>query len=79
MKLIKTDSKLRCELGVCKNRAEYALVLDRTGIRSRIYLCSQCIEKLYEVAKTALKQKKAEAKNKNASVKTENAEEEVND
>ena len=57
MKLIKTDSKLRCELGVCKNKAEYALVMDRTGIRRRIYMCRDCAKKLYEAIKETLKEK----------------------
>ena len=47
MKLIKTESKNKCELGSCKNTANYAIKLDRLGIKSTLYACKSCLQNLY--------------------------------
>ena len=54
MKVIKITNKIRCELGVCNNLAVYALTMSRTGIRSRIYLCEDCLRRIYAEAKAIL-------------------------
>jgi hypothetical protein len=57
MKVIKINNKIRCELGVCNNLATYALTMSRTGIRSRIYLCEDCLKRIYAEAKAVLSEK----------------------
>ena len=59
MKVIKITNKIRCELGVCNNLATYALTMSRTGIRSRIYLCEDCLKRIYVEAKAILEEKTA--------------------
>jgi len=59
MKVIKITNKIRCELGVCNNLATYALTMSRTGIRSRIYLCEECLRRIYAEAKAILDEKTA--------------------
>ncbi|MCH5161700.1 MAG: hypothetical protein J1G04_06690 [Clostridiales bacterium] len=47
MEIIDTKTNVKCELGVCKNRAEHAVHFERTGIRGRIYMCDKCMRELY--------------------------------
>ncbi len=47
MEVIPNNTKMRCELGACKNRADYAVKFDRVGVRSRIYVCDKCLKELY--------------------------------
>ncbi|MBR2967474.1 MAG: hypothetical protein IKC35_01690 [Clostridia bacterium] len=49
MQLIKAKHKIKCEMGVCKNTAEYSIKMDRVGIRSQIHVCSDCLNELYKV------------------------------
>lgn len=49
MKLIKNNQKVRCEMGVCRNKADYSIALDRVGIRSRIHICKQCLCELRRI------------------------------
>ena len=46
MELIKNKYKIRCEMGACRNNADYALVMDRSGIHSSICMCADCAKKL---------------------------------
>lgn len=46
MELIKNKYKIRCEMGACRNMADYVLVMDRSGIHSSICMCAECAEKL---------------------------------
>ena len=47
MKLIKSESKNKCELGACRNTANFMIKLDRMGIKSTIYACKDCLTELY--------------------------------
>ena len=56
MELVKMSVKQRCDLGMCKNVAEYAVSPDLAGPRlpwrkeaGGLYLCRECMEKLYEL------------------------------
>ena len=68
MKLVKINNKIRCELGVCGNMASYALTMERTGIRSRIYMCDECIAKLYAATKQVLNERKRAERRSSAEV-----------
>ena len=46
MQLEKTRVKIRCEMGACKNPADYTVQLNRVGIRSRIHICGACLAEL---------------------------------
>lgn len=48
MQLIKTNHKIKCEMGVCKNNAAYSIKMDRVGIRSQIHICEGCLNELYK-------------------------------
>ena len=48
MEINQNTTRVRCELGACKNRAEHAIKFDRVGIRSRLYVCDKCMHELYE-------------------------------
>lgn len=47
MEIIECKNNVKCELGVCKNRATRAIKFDRVGIRSRIFACDKCLNELY--------------------------------
>ncbi len=48
MEIIDTTTNVRCELGVCRNRAEHAVKFDRAGVRSRVFMCDKCMRELYK-------------------------------
>ena len=55
MELVKLNVKVRCDLGLCKNNAQYAASPEVSGPRlpwrkeaGGLYLCRSCMEKLYE-------------------------------
>lgn len=60
MEVIENNSKIKCELGVCKNRASKAIKFDRVGIRSRIYVCDKCLGELYSAIGEVLVPKSVE-------------------
>ncbi len=47
MEIIECKHNIRCELGICKNRAAHTVKLDRTGPKSRINICDKCLNELY--------------------------------
>lgn len=47
MKLIKGTRKIRCEMGACRNLADYTISMNRVGIRSSIHVCNECLKELY--------------------------------
>ncbi len=47
MEILDNNSHIRCELGVCKNRADHAVKFEHAGIRSRLYMCDKCMRELY--------------------------------
>ncbi len=49
MTLQKQKGKVRCDMGSCKNRADYVIKLDRMGIKSTINVCSDCLNELYSL------------------------------
>ena len=49
MQLIKTNHKIRCEMGACKNHATYSIKMDRVGIRSQLHVCEGCLHELYKL------------------------------
>lgn len=60
MELIKNKYKIRCEMGACRNMADYVLVMDRSGIHSSICMCAECAGKLKEALCSEPKEKTAE-------------------
>lgn len=64
MKLIKNEQKIRCEMGVCHNFADYSIALDRVGIRSRIHICKDCLGELKRVIDEEDKRKKCDEEDK---------------
>lgn len=49
MTLQKQKSRVRCDMGLCKNRADYVIKLNRMGIKSTINVCSDCLNELYSL------------------------------
>jgi hypothetical protein len=49
MKLQKSEEKRKCEMGNCKNKASYAIKLERMGIKSVLYVCENCLRDLYKL------------------------------
>ncbi len=49
MELIKAKTPAKCEVGACKNKASHTLKLSKSGIKSSINLCLECMKKLYGV------------------------------
>lgn len=47
MEVTECKTKVRCELGACKNKATHTVKFDRVGIRSRIHACGECLNALY--------------------------------
>lgn len=52
MDLVKTKIKIRCEMGACKNLAEYTIMPSRVGVKSRIHICKQCLLNLKKLVDT---------------------------
>ena len=48
MKLIKQNVKVRCDMPMCKNIADYTLIAEEKVSKSNINICKDCMEKLYE-------------------------------
>ena len=67
MQLIKAKHNIRCEMGVCRNKAEYSIKMDRVGIKSQIHICGNCLKELYKVIGESIVPKSIEtAKKKGA-------------
>lgn len=49
MTLQKQKARVRCDMGLCKNRADYVIKLNRMGIKSTINVCSDCLNELYSL------------------------------
>lgn len=41
--------KGKCELGRCGKRVQRVLMMDRGGVKSRVFICEECILKLYRI------------------------------
>ncbi|HHW89398.1 MAG TPA: hypothetical protein GX745_00635 [Clostridiales bacterium] len=57
MEIINQKQKSRCELGVCKNRAEFAIRAKRLGARNEIHICKDCLSALNKQSSKILKNK----------------------
>ena len=53
MELVKCKYKIRCELGACGNRAAYSVRFARTGARSNLNVCADCLAELGRLAAAA--------------------------
>lgn len=60
MQIVNLNLKSHCELGVCKNRAEYAIRAKRLGIRNEIHICKDCLSTLNKLSSKILKPKKVQ-------------------
>ncbi len=60
MEVIECKTNVRCELGVCKNRATRAVRFERAGIRSRLCACDKCLNELYAAIGATLTPKSVE-------------------
>lgn len=66
MEIIECKHNVRCELGVCKNKATRAVKFDRAGIRGHIYACDKCLGELYSaIGKTVVPRSVETARRKN--------------
>lgn len=65
MELGKCKEKTRCEMGGCKQKADYTIRLSRAGIRSTINVCSECLKELYRLLGGELVPKSIETIRKN--------------
>lgn len=54
MELVSCKYRLRCELGACGRRAEYTVVPERSGVKSRLHLCGDCLRDIARLAAEAL-------------------------
>jgi len=70
MQLEKTAVRIRCEMGACKERADYTIRLARVGIRSRIHICGTCLVQMGECIKEATAETKPETAKPPKSVET---------
>lgn len=50
MELEKCKYKMLCELGACGRRAEYAVRFARTGTKSNLNVCAECLKELARLA-----------------------------
>lgn len=48
MKLVKCRYRVKCEMGTCKQDAEYQLEFEQLGTKDALYFCSDCLKKLHE-------------------------------
>ncbi len=73
MEITKVNNSIRCELGGCKRKATHAVKFDRAGIRSRLYMCDECMNELFAALGTATVPKSVEtAKRKSKPTKDGN-------
>lgn len=55
MKIVELKLKSRCEIGVCKNFAAFAIRAKRLGIRNEIHVCRDCLAELNKHSSKILK------------------------
>jgi len=46
---LEKEPKGKCELGRCNKKVAHSIKTDRVGIKSKIYICDECIKELYKV------------------------------
>lgn len=50
MELKKTDKKIKCDCLGCKNLSEYSFNFKKTMFVNSMFICKQCLTKMYELA-----------------------------
>ncbi|HEY8443794.1 MAG TPA: hypothetical protein VIL24_03240 [Clostridia bacterium] len=58
MEIVNLKLKSRCEIGVCKNFADFAVRAKRLGIRNEIHICKDCLTELNKLSSKILKSPK---------------------
>ena len=46
MKAVKTNTHIRCDCGVCRNSADYAIEFDFASADKNLYMCAECAGKV---------------------------------
>lgn len=49
MKLTKIERRQKCDVGGCKNIAEYEITHPHGSGRNRLYLCRECMVEMYKL------------------------------
>lgn len=49
MKLEKVTTKCKCDIGLCKKDAQYAISGEGVISRRKVYMCSECAEQIYSL------------------------------
>lgn len=62
MEIVKIKYVSRCEMGVCPNKANYAIRAKRLGIRNEIHICLDCLKELTKQGAKLIKSEKAKLK-----------------
>ena len=62
MKVIIQTTKIRCDVGNCKNLASFSVAPDGVGAGQYINLCEECMRQLYGEIALALAPKRKKAK-----------------
>lgn len=55
MKIEKVSVPVKCDMGLCRNRAEYAISFEGVPLSNRIYLCRDCLKALSAATRNAVK------------------------
>ena len=50
MEIVECRYRMKCELGACGNRAAYSVRFARTGRRSDLNVCADCLKELARLA-----------------------------
>ncbi|MFI3229049.1 MAG: hypothetical protein R3Y23_02650 [Bacillota bacterium] len=58
MRLEKIKVKIRCDIGLCKNMADYTIIKDGTPRSHQLYICNECAVALAKSIKDELYPKK---------------------
>lgn len=62
MKIIIQTNKLKCDMGICKNSANYSVVPDGADQSQYVNLCKDCMKKLYVLSSEIYKGKASKDK-----------------
>ncbi len=54
MKIVIQTNKLKCDMGVCTNMADYSVVPDGVDKSRYINLCKDCMQNLYDATSKIL-------------------------
>ncbi|MBR7111065.1 MAG: hypothetical protein IKC83_04245 [Clostridia bacterium] len=49
MKLIKQTRRIKCDVGGCKNLAEYTLSKEGANPKGNVNLCKECMQSMYSL------------------------------